>query len=288
MAELGSGTRRLQRAFERAATAFDSTAALHREIAGRMLERLAYVKVSAQRILDAGSATGYSARQLATAFPSATVTELDVCADMLRQRANRRGFLRSWLGLRGRRFPVCADFQRMPLKESTYELAWSNLALHWASDFGTALTEIYRVLQPGGLLMFSVFGPDTLTELRQASVDEEFRVNAHVDMHDIGDILVHSGFAGPVMDMEYLTLTYPDLGALLHDLRAHGSISTNQNGRRALRGRSVIERVARRYDVRRRDDGRLPATFEIIYGHAWKPDARVSPSGQPVIDIRPA
>ena len=136
--------------------------------------------------------------------------------------------------------------------------------------------------------MFSVFGPDTLMELRTASSSGEFRVNQHFDMHDIGDMLVHCGYADPVMDMEKLTLTYNDLGGLLRDLRAHGSTAVPAGVPSGLRPRSGYVRVMAKYEQFRGPDERLPATFEVIYGHAWKPESRLSPKGKPVIDIRPA
>jgi malonyl-CoA O-methyltransferase len=152
------------------------------------------------------------------------------------------------------------------------DLAVSNLALHWSNAPDAVLTELQRVLRGGGLLMFTTFGPDTLRELAQASADVHGRSPVHffVDMHDLGDMLIRSGFANPVMDMEYLTLTYARIDDLFRDLRASGAMSTRADniGLRTPRWR---ERLTQRYELLRRE-GRLPATFEIVYGHAWKPE----------------
>jgi malonyl-CoA O-methyltransferase len=275
---------KLRRSFDRAATNFDSVAALPREIAARMIERLLLVQLPARRILDAGCGTGSAAALLRQRFTGALVIELDASEQMLRQRATRPkpGWFR--IGRRSTRLAVCADFQQLPLAAGSIDLIWSNLALHWAEDLPQALAEANRVLRPGGLLMFSVFGPDTLQELRLASPGGEFRVNQHLDMHDIGDMLVHCGYADPVMDMEKMTLTYVDVGGLLRDLRAHGSTAVAGSEKQGLRGRADYLRVVSRYE-QFRGDARLPATFEVIYGHAWKQEPRLSPKGKPVIDI---
>ena len=276
--------RKLRRTSDRAARHFDSAATLHREIAGRMIERLSIIRLSAKTILDAGSGTGYASKLLRRRFADCFVIELDHSAMMLRQRANRRSNFWLWSGWR--RSPVCADFQRMPLAPSSVDLIWSNLALHWAEDIAASFAEAHRVLRPGGLLMFSMFGPDTLKELKDASANNGFRVNALVDMHDIGDVLVRAGYADPVMDMEHLTLTYASVAAILHDLKAQASSCTRDLAHKGLTARSVYESVVERYEKFRREDGRLPATFEIVYGHAWKPAPRSTPAGKPVIDVR--
>jgi malonyl-CoA O-methyltransferase len=135
--------------------------------------------------------------------------------------------------------------------------------------------------------MFSTFGPDTLKELRQAyeGTDGRTHVNRFVDMHDIGDMLVHAGYADPVMDMEPFTLTYDDVRQLMRDLKSIGAHNVTAGRPGSLSGKSLMRAVHDNYERMRRD-GKLPATFEVIYGHAWKPLPRVSPTGRPVIDIK--
>jgi malonyl-CoA O-methyltransferase len=156
------------------------------------------------------------------------------------------------------------------------------------NDLPRAFAELHRVLEPEALLMFSTFGPDTLKELRRAyeGTDRHTHVNRFIDMHDIGDMLVHAGFADPVMDMEPFTLTYDDVRALMRDLKAIGAHNVTRGRPGALSGKSVIRKVSLNYEVFRQN-GKLPATFEIVYGHAWKPQRRLSPTGRRVIDIRP-
>lgn len=277
---------RLRRSFDRAASGYDAVASVPREIAARMIERLALVRIPIRMIVDAGSGTGYAANLLRQKYRNATVLELDLSEQMLRQ--SQRHLPRKW-GWFERRLSgsaVCGDIKEMPLASDSVDLVWSNLALHWVDELPAAMAQIRRILRNGGLLTFSMFGPDTLRELRQIGTGGELRVNAQIDMHDIGDMLVHAGFGEPVMDMEYLTLTYENLPALIQDLRAHGSVARASRRSSGLGGAGDYVRLRERYERLRRADGRLPATFEIIYGHAWKPAERRSPAGKPIIEIK--
>jgi malonyl-CoA O-methyltransferase len=148
------------------------------------------------------------------------------------------------------------------------------LAIQWCNDLDQAFRELHRVMRPEGLLMFSTFGPDTLKELRAAtSADQNHtHVSRFMDMHDIGDALVRAGFAAPVMDVERITLTYDDVRDLMRDLKAVGANNATEGRRRGLEGKSFLQRLAQGYERFRRD-GKLPATYEVVYGHAWKPQA---------------
>ncbi len=277
---------RLRRSFDRAAAGFDAVATLPREIASRMDERLSLTRMPVHRILDAGCGTGHGARLLKQRYAAALVVELDLSESMLSRPSPRRKLVWPWSRRSLRRLSVCADFHQLPLGASSIDLVWSNLAFHWADDLADVLAQMHRVLAPGGLLMFSMFGPDTLKELRAVSAGNMFQINQHIDMHDVGDALLRCGYADPVMDMEIFTVTYTDVPALMRDLRAHGSISRERSKREGLGGRRIYQSLITGYEQFRRDDEKLPATFEVIYGHAWRPRPRVSPKGERVIDIR--
>jgi len=166
------------------------------------------------------------------------------------------------------------------------DMLWSNLAYQWAGDLPAVFAECQRVLRPGGLLTFTTFGPDTLKELRTASEgDGRIHVNRFIDMHDVGDMMIGTGFADPVMDMEYLTLTYADVKTLMRELKSIGAHNVAAGRNHALTGKRALKEIERRYESFR-VEARLPATFEVIYGHAWKPLPRVGPGGRPVIDIK--
>lgn len=223
-----------------------------------MLERLDLVKLAPRRILDGGS--GPPQRLFARRYPGAEVLAVDFSLAMLRSRKK---------GLFERNPPkaVCADLARLPLADASVDLAWSNMALHWLAEPLAALRELQRVLVPEGLLMFSTLGPDTLKELRAAA--GEARVHAFADMHDLGDMLVACGFSAPVMDMEILQIAYGGAEALLADLRSSGQTSARLDRPRGLAGRRFADRL------RAALGGAPRATFEVVYGHAWKAAPRV-------------
>ena len=179
---------------------------------------------------------------------------------------------------------VCGDVCRLPLAARSVDLVWSNLTLQWIDELPLALAEFHRVLNVGGLLTFTTFGPDTLRELRQAfaAADASAHVNRFIDMHDVGDMLVQAGFADPVMDMEMITMTYADAGGLMRDLKAIGAQNARVDRRRTLTGRRRWQRMLAALEAFRRD-GRLAASFEVVYGHAWKPEPRVVDDGRAIV-----
>lgn len=280
--------RQLRLSFDRAAPGYDAAAALQREVCGRMLERLSLLRISPRRVLDAGSGTGNATAGLLRRYPRAHLVELDISHAMLRVARSRAKWWRRLLP-GGARSQICADIERLPLAPASIDLLWSNLLLQWSNDLGRSLAECFRVLRPEGLLMFSSFGPDTLKELRVAfeRVDGGVHVNRFIDMHDVGDLLVHGGFSDPVMDAETFTLTYGGTAELMRELKALGAHNVNVGRNKGLSGRRAFARLAEQYEKFRRPDGRLPATFEVVYGHAWKPKPRSGPGGRAVIQIKP-
>lgn len=264
--------RNVRRSFERAAATYDAAAVLQREVERRMFERLDYVKLAPATVLDAGSGTGTGARELARRYPRARLIALDIALTMLEAARGPRSLLQR-LGVgRSRIACVCADVERLPLKGGSVDLIWSNATLQWATDLPATLKELRRVLRPGGLLMFSTFGPDTLKELRAAfaATDGHSHVNRFVDMHDIGDLLVQARLADPVMDMEHITMTYGTVRDLMRDLKAIGAHNVTAGRPRGLGGRQALAAVEQYYEAWRRN-GVLPATYEVVYGHAWAP-----------------
>jgi malonyl-CoA O-methyltransferase len=264
--------RLMRRAFERAAQSYDQAAVLQREVSQRMLERLDLVKLTPALILDAGSGTGAGSRMLARRYPDARVIGLDIAPAMLHvARQSDPWWKRSLPFLKGN-VPqyVGGDLERLPLPAASVNLLWSNLALQWCDDLPAAFAEFQRVLAKGGLLMFSTFGPDTLRELKHAfaGLDGHTHVNRFLDMHDIGDQLAYAGFSAPVMDMEFITLTYPDLMGLLRELKAIGAHNVTSGRSRGLMGKHTWRAMLENYEKLRKD-GRLPATYEVVYGHAW-------------------
>jgi malonyl-CoA O-methyltransferase len=271
---------------------------LRREVAARMHERLSLVKIAPQRLLDAGCGEGADFPVLQARFPDAHLLGVDASSAMLRvasdsQRAAQSSInrlLTKWLpGKSGSGLStslLCSDFARLPLPRESVDLIWSNLALHWHPQPDFVFSEWRRILKVDGLLMFSCFGPDTFKELRAAfaGVDRLPHALPFVDMHDFGDMLVNVGFSTPVMDMETVTVTYESVEKLMSDVRAWGG-SPLANKRRGLLGGDAWTRVVDAFERSRRADARIPLTFEIIYGHAFRPVARKTASGEAIVRL---
>ncbi len=255
---------RVRRSFDRAASTFDAAGVLHAEVRENLLARLELTALAPRVVLDAGAGTGHASRALKRRYPKALVVALDSSRRML-QAAGRR---QSWL----RRFArVQAAAERLPLADGSVDLILSNLMLQWC-DPDAVFAEFRRVLAPSGLLCFTTFGPDTLRELRSAwrEVDSRTHVNQFIDMHDLGDALVRAGFSSPVLDVERYTLTYLDVGRLAADLKETGARNATEGRPRGLTGRQGFAALQAAYEVFRRD-GRLPATYEVVFCHAWSP-----------------
>ena len=264
----------LRRAFERAAAGYDEAAFLHREVGGRLLERLDLIKLQPDVILDVGCGTGGVTVALMKKYRKARVIGLERASAMVAKARKRAPWFRTLHGLTG-------EPEALPLADASCDLIFSNLALPWAIDLDQALAEFRRVLKPGGALLFSTLGPDTLIELRRSWVaaDESYsHVNAFFDMHDIGDALLRARLAEPVMDVERLMLTYAGMDSLTRDLKALGARNVMRGRPTRLTGKGRWRTVREAYEQYRRRDGLLPVSCEVVYGHAWGPLSRQSRS----------
>ena len=255
--------------FDKAALSYDESAVLQREVADRLLDRLDYVKIDPQKILDVGAGTGYLSAGLAKVFASANLLELDVSLRMLKINRKKVPWYKKLLT---EKILLCGDAEYLPMASESVDLIISNLTIQWCNQLPLAFSEFRRVLKPGGLLMFTTFGPDTLKELRQswAQVDNDVHVSRFLDMHDIGDALLHSGLSEPVMDVEHFTLTYLDVRGLFDDLKSIGATNSLAQRSRGLLGKTAYRKLLAAYE-QHRQQGSLPASYEVIYGHAWKP-----------------
>ena len=269
-----------RRAFERAAATYDEAAVLQDEVGMRLLERLDLVRLQPDSILDLGAGTGKMTAGLMKRYRKARVVAVDIAHSML-QRTRRRG---GWL-----RRPrcICADAEQLPFAGNSFDLIFSNLMIQWCQPQDTLFGEFHRVLRPGGLLMFTTFGPDTLQELREcwARADDCVHVNTFADMHDIGDALLQARLADPVVDAERITMTYADARRLMMDLKHIGAHNVTRGRPQGLTGRQRLRRVIEAYE-NYRQEGVLPASYEVVYGHAWAPQSgRSSTMEMPVSEL---
>lgn len=255
-------------AFDRASATYEAAAVLQSRVADELLSRLEPFDFRPRVVLDLGAGTGRAAAELKRRYRRSTVIALDLAPGMLQQAARHQALFR--------RFErVCADATRLPFASASVDIVFSNLMLQWCDRPDDVFSEVRRVLQPRGFLAFTTFGPDTLQELRSAwaEADAHNHVNRFLDMHDVGDALARAGLQEPVLDIDRTQLTYTDGMAVMRDLKSIGARNATAGRPRTLMGRARMQRVLAAYEAFRRD-GRLPATYEIVYGAAWGSEGR--------------
>ena len=281
---------RVRASFNRAANTYDAAAVLQKLVREEMLSRLDLMMIAPEAILDAGCGTGHASIGLQKRFKSSSVYSLDIALSMLQKTAlEKQNAQQSFVSKLKQTFAlnktpsqlICGDIENLPIANNSFGMAWSSLALQWCNDLDKAFTEVARVLRPESLFFFSTFGPDTLKELRAASSNADTRVSRFtsvsrfIDMHDIGDALIRAGFTTPVLDVERYTLTYDDVKAVMQDLKSIGAHNATAGRARGLQGRGFLQHLTQQYEQFRlglkEEGGKLPATFEVVYGHAWKP-----------------
>jgi malonyl-CoA O-methyltransferase len=263
-------SRHVRQAFGRAAKSYEAHAVLQDEVQQRLQERLDDARLEPQRVLDIGSGTARGTAALRKRYPKAQTIALDMAMPMLRAAKKHSGWLRPFSR-------VCADTETLPFTEASIDLLHSSLCLQWCGNLDAVFDEFRRVLRPKGLVLFSTFGPETLCELRHAfaEVDATPHVSRFLDIHQIGDALLAAGFRDPVLERDTFTLTYTDVLGLMRELRAIGATNADTARARGLTGKARFERVIEAYESFR-SEGRLPATYEVVYAQAWAPEA-----GQP-------
>jgi malonyl-CoA O-methyltransferase len=279
--------RQVRRSFSRASGSYDAAARLQHEIEARLLESLDYLEDPAlQRappsvVVDLGCGPGRASLAMQRRWPKARVLALDLALPMLRQlQQEQPGWRRALGGLVARRpQPLCADVRALPLAEGSVDVLFSSVCLQWVEDLPAVFAGFRRVLKPDGLLLVSTFGPDTLVELREAfaAADAVPHVSPFASIAQFGDALVHAGFRNPVLDRDDYVTRYPDLAALMRELRATGATNALSTRRHSLTGKARFAAAAAAYEGERGADGALPASWEVITAMAWAP-----PPGAPI------
>jgi len=256
----------VKKSFNRSARRYDQSAVLQLEILSRLIERLQYIKIEPELIVDLGCGTGQAIKMLRKQYKKSTVMALDMADEMLL-------CARKQYGLMDQKWLVNADMEQLPLRMDCVDLLFSNLALQWSNDLAQTLVEFKRVGRKGGLLMFTTFGVNTLIELRQSfqQIDSTPRVHQFMDMHDIGDLMLSAGLSQPVMDMEEITLEYDSFTDLMSDLKSIGATNAERNRSRGLMTAARLNRIREAYEQIAYKDNKYRATYEVVYGHAWFP-----------------
>lgn len=258
---------RLRRSFGRAAGGYVAAAALQRDVEARLLEQLDYLDGRKPlRILDLGSGPGRASAAMKKRWPGAEVIAFDQALPMLREVPRHTRF---WRPVKR----VCGEATQLPFADGSFDLVFSSLCLQWVADLPRALSELRRVLREQGLLVFTTFGPETLIELRESyrqAGESRPPLSDFAAIQQVGDALMAAGFRNPVLDRELWTLTYPDVPALMRELRAIGANDARRDRPRGLRGKGLMQRVGAAYETLRRD-GVLPSRWEVLTALAWSP-----------------
>ncbi|MEO8316416.1 MAG: malonyl-ACP O-methyltransferase BioC [Pseudomonadota bacterium] len=266
-APIGIDPAMVARSFGAASKSYDAAATLQTAVRDELLSRLDLLRAPPGAVLDLGAGTGVAAIEMKRRFRSAVITAADIAPPMLQIARGRSSF---WRPIRC----VEADARALPFEDASFDLVFTSLMLQWLQPPDTALQEIRRVLKPGGLLLASSFGPETLHELRStwAAADTGVHVNEFIDMHDLGSALARAGFAEPVLDVDRHLRHYADARALMRELKAIGAHNLNPERTRGLTGRQAFQRMNAAYEALRRPEG-LPATWQVVYAVSWVGDA---------------
>jgi malonyl-ACP O-methyltransferase BioC len=268
--------RSVRRHRERAARRFADHDFLFREAAERLAERLDDLTARFPRVLDLGARTGLMAPLIAKRPGTELIVQCDLSARMMRAARARGGCAQ------GPARAVCvADEEFLPFAPGSFDLVVSCLSLHWTNDLPGALVQARRVLKPDGLFLVSILGGDTLGELRRALLEAEVaetggagpRVSPFADVRDAGALLQRAGFALPVVDADTVTVSYENALDLMRDLRGMGEANAIAERRKDFTRRSTLLRAAAIYEDLYAQEGRMPATFQILSMTAWAPHA---------------
>lgn len=267
-------THEISKAFNHHAAEYELAAKVQHEIGSRLLERLHYLKIAPQRILDLGCGTGVFSRELAQMYPKAQIVGVDLAHAMLLQAQKKHSWRRKW--------PlVSADMKQLPFATGAFDLVFANQVIHWGEPLEFVFRELNRVMKPNACLMFTTLGPDTFKELKHAwsGANAYAHVNEFPDMHDVGDCLMAEYFLEPVMDMELLAVHYESLPKLVRSLKAQGVKNVNSGRNQGLTGRDSWKKFEQNYSSLQTESGRYPLTYEVVYGHAWKGEKRKTERG---------
>jgi malonyl-CoA O-methyltransferase len=263
----------ISKSFNKSAIGYEALAKVQQEIGSRLFERLQYLKINPQRILDLGCGPGFFSYELKKRYPKAQVFGLDLAYGMLHQAKKKQSWRRSWS-------LVAADMNHMPFADASFDLIFANQVIHWGGPLAQVFRELNRIMSVHGCLMFSTLGPDTFKELKSAwtGANQYAHVNEFPDMHDVGDCLMSEHFLDPVMDMELLSIHYETLSQLVKSLKSQGVRNIHQERNQGLTGKSSWQQFEKNYALMQINE-KYPLSYEVVYGHAWKGEQRRTEGG---------
>lgn len=280
-----SKTVEIGKSFDRVADQYEKAAIIQQEIGQRLFERLDYLKIVPKRILDLGCGVGQFSQALKKRYPKAHIVGIDLSYQMLLMAKSKQSWRTKWSLVGG-------DIAVLPFADQTFDLVFSNQAIHWVENIDSLFSELYRIMAVNGCLMFSTLGPDTFKELTTvfSHIDNYAHVNTFQDMHDVGDSLLREQFVDPVMDMEFLTIRYPSVIELMKSLKQQGVKNIHPHRKPGLSGRQFLQQITQTYHQQYEQAGKVPLTYEVVYGHAWRGETQSKTVGNeafvPIIAIK--
>ena len=264
--------KRAQASFNKASDSYEEAAVLQKHVLGEMFLRLKLLKINPKRILDMGCGPGNAGSDFKAFYKPHDLIYLDFAFNMIKKAEvkNKDHYFKVFSSRTTQQF-ICADMEAIPLIENSVDMVWSNLSLQWCNDLDRVFTQIAEILTHNGLFIFSTFGPSTLHELRAslASFSQNSHINQFIDMHDIGDALIRCGLSDPVLDVDIYKLTYGTFKEIIYDLKHIGARNALQGRAKGMTGKGFLYQLEKLYEIYRADE-KLPVSYEVVYGHAWK------------------
>jgi len=252
-------------AFNKSAHSYDKHSMLQELISKKLLVRLSQLNIFPKNILDLGSGTGLNGLYFDKKYKKSHIINYDFAENMLvNARKKKPNIIKNILG-RNKLSYVCGDIEELCFAPNSFDLIWSSSALQWCNDLPKILSMIETILRPGGLFIFSSFGPNTLKELRMIDNNS---VNMFTDINSITNMLVSNKLLNPLLDAEDFIISYSTIEKFFKDIKGIGASSSSSQLSKGLGGKSKIIKIKKAYE-KLRVEGKLPVTYEVIYGHAW-------------------
>ena len=254
-----------RKVFDRHAKTYDEYSSLQNKISDNLFKKLDLIEVRPSLILDLGCGTGRNGRILKEKYQNIRLINYDFSINMLQEAKKNQHKI---LGTKSEF--ICGDIEELSFSENTFDVIWSTSSLQWCNNLSDIFKKAKVILKPGGLFIFSTFGPNTLFELRNITkkISNYQKTNNFIDALSITEKLINEGFIDPFVDSEEFCLSYKDISKLFLDLRKIGATSGFKNRNIGLSGKSFLKLIIDGYKEYSYD-GIFPATYEAIYGYAW-------------------
>ena len=254
-----------RKVFNRNAKTYDEYSSLQNKISDNLFKKLDLIEVRPNFILDLGCGTGRNGGILKEKYQNIRLINYDFSINMLQEAKKNQHKV---LGAKSEF--ICGDIEKLSFSENTFDVIWSTSSLQWCNNLSDIFKRAKLILKPGGLFIFSTFGPNTLFELKNVTkrISNYQKTNNFLDVLSIKDKLVKEGFSNPVIDSEEFCLTYQNINKLFLDLRKIGATSGFKSKKIGLSGKSFLKLISDGYKEYSYD-GIYPATYEPVYCYAW-------------------